>query len=270
MALFGSQRRLANALRSKVRLILPADPGPEQLLAAVQLYDPGARPDGGKISVESGSVLLTAPTEIDADTARRAQLPPGLSVVYFVDVPEWRGSPTQVSMARDAKRSALDSAVRLIGGLAARLGGVAVPASDETAKPLHADVYTTRAVAAADVAALLSGVAPGLAQAGPSAPGDGVTLRGAGAPFEVECWPPGNALMTMEPPLALGTAGGGLKLARIIVRAAQPAASADPGVARLVGQAALIIAQATGGVCTDVFGFRVTSPEDLVIPRSSQ
>ncbi len=90
MALFGSQRRLENALRSKVRLIVPADPGREQLLAAVQLYDPRARRDGDKIGVESGSVLLTAPTEIDAETARRAGLPPGMSAVYFADVPEWR------------------------------------------------------------------------------------------------------------------------------------------------------------------------------------
>jgi hypothetical protein len=120
MALFGSQRRLANALRSKVRLIVPAEPGPEQLLAAVQLYHPRARGDGGKISIESGSVLLTAATEIDVETARRAGLPPGMSAVYFVDVPEWRGSPSQVSMAREAKRHAMDSALRLIGGPAGR------------------------------------------------------------------------------------------------------------------------------------------------------
>jgi hypothetical protein len=266
MALFGAQRRLANALHSKVRLIVPADPGPERLLAAVQLYDPGARRDGDRISVASGSVLLTAPTEIDAETGRRAPLPAGLSVVYFVDVPEWRGSPAQVTLARDAKRQAMDSAVRLIGGLAARLGGIAVPAADETAKPLHADVYTTRQVPAADLAGLLSRQAPGLAPVqAPSSSDGAVTLRGGNAPFEVESWPADNPLMTMDPPIALGTMAGGLKLCRITVRAAQPAEGADPGIARLVGEAGLAVAEATGGMCVDLFGFRVTSPEDLVI-----
>ncbi len=266
MALFGSQRRLANALENKVRLIVPADPGPEQLLAAVQLYDPGARRDGDRVSVASGSVLLTAPTEIDAETARRAQLPPGLSVVYFVDVPEWRGSPAQVTMAREAKRQATGSALRLIGGLAARLGGIAVPAADETTKPLRADVYTTRQVTADDVAGLLSQQAPGLVPAPSSATADGVvTLHGDGAPFEVECWPAHNALMTMDPPAALGTMAGGLKLSRIIVRTAQQADSAEPSVARAVGAAGLAIAAGTGGVCVDIFGFRVVSPDDLVI-----
>ncbi len=159
-------------------------------------------------------------------------------------------------MAREAKRHAAGSALRLIAGLAARLGGIAVPASEEAAKPLHADVYTARQVAPADVAGLLSGLA---------SPDGAVTLRGGGAPFEVGCWPAGNALMTMDPPLAVGTAGGGLNLSRVIVRAAQPARGADPGVARLVGEAGLAIAGGTGGVCVDLFGFRVVSPDDLVI-----
>jgi hypothetical protein len=267
MALFGAQRRLAHALEDKVRLVVPADPGSEQLLAAVQLYDPGARRDGSKISVDSGSVLLTAPTEIDPDTARRAQLPPGLSVVYFVDVPEWRGSPTQVSQAREAKRNATASALRLIGGLAARLGGIAVPAAPETTKPLHADVYTTRQVTADEVASLAAAQAPGLAPVPTPESADGVvTLRAGSAPFEVECWPAGNALMTMDPPAALGSTGGGLRLARIIIRAPQQADSADPGLARTVGEAGLAIAAGAGGVCVDLFGFRVVRPEDLVIP----
>lgn len=266
MALFGSQRRLAHALEDKVRLVVPADPGPEQLLAAVRLFDPGARRDGSKISVASGTVLLTAPTEIDQETARRAQLPPGLSVVYFVDVPEWRGSPGQVTMAREAKRQAMGTAVRLIGGLAARLGGIAVPAADEAAEPLHADVYTTRQVTADEVAGLLAQQAPGLAPVQTPASSDGaVTLRDDRAPFEIECWPPHNAVMTMDPPAALGTMGGGQRLSLIIVRAAQPADSAEPQLARAVGGAGLVIAAGAGGVCVDLFGFRVVRPDDLVI-----
>ena len=47
--------------------------------------------------------------------------------------------------------------------------------------------------------------------------------------------------------------------------AEQAAQGADPAVARAVATMGLGIATETGGVCVDIFGFRVRSPADLVI-----
>ena len=51
----------------------------------------------------------------------------------------------------------------------------------------------------------------------------------------------------------------------IVVQAEQPAGGADPAVARAVGAMGLGLAAQTGGVCLDIFGFKVRDPSDLVI-----
>ena len=47
--------------------------------------------------------------------------------------------------------------------------------------------------------------------------------------------------------------------------AGQAAGGADPEVAREVGAMGLGLAAETGGVCVDIFGFRVRDPADLII-----
>ena len=45
------RKRLVDALRSKMRLLLPEDPGRERMVELVRLFDPDARPAGaGRIS----------------------------------------------------------------------------------------------------------------------------------------------------------------------------------------------------------------------------
>jgi hypothetical protein len=51
----------------------------------------------------------------------------------------------------------------------------------------------------------------------------------------------------------------------ITVDAGQPAEGADPETARAVGAMGLGLAAETGGVCVDIFGFRVRDPADLII-----
>jgi hypothetical protein len=51
----------------------------------------------------------------------------------------------------------------------------------------------------------------------------------------------------------------------ITVDAGQAAEGADPETARAVGAMGLGLAAETGGVCVDIFGFRVRDPADLII-----
>ena len=48
------------------------------------------------------------------------------------------------------------------------------------------------------------------------------------------------------------------------MEAGQTAAGGDPAVARAVGAMGLGLGAQTGGVCVDVFGFKVSDPSDLV------
>jgi hypothetical protein len=50
-----------------------------------------------------------------------------------------------------------------------------------------------------------------------------------------------------------------------LTKAIRPAGTADPAVARAVGAMGLGLAAQTGGVCVDIFGFKVRDPSDLVI-----
>ncbi len=51
----------------------------------------------------------------------------------------------------------------------------------------------------------------------------------------------------------------------ITVDAGQAAGGADPAAARAVAAMGLGLAAETGGVCVDIFGFRVRDPADLII-----
>jgi hypothetical protein len=90
MALWAGRqsRRLVHALRSKLWLLVPEDPGRERSVELGQLFDPSAGPAGaGRISVDAQRrIYLTRPTAVDPDTAAEAQAPVGLPVAYFVQV----------------------------------------------------------------------------------------------------------------------------------------------------------------------------------------
>ena len=53
-------------------------------------------------------------------------------------------------------------------------------------------------------------------------------------------------------------------LSATLLQLSTPGNQTDPSTARLLGECALEVAAATGGVCSDQLGFRVTRPDDLV------
>ena len=65
--------------------------------------------------------------------------------------------------------------------------------------------------------------------------------------------------------LAVRAHGFVVGLTEARVDAGQAAQGADPEVARAVGAMGLGLAAETGGVCVDIFGFRVRDPADLII-----
>ena len=116
--------RLVDALRSKMRLLLPEDPGRERMVELVQLFDPDARPaSAGRICVDvQRRIYLPRPTAIDPGTAAEAQAPPGFPVAYFVQL-RGRSAPLDMSGAQRESRELHQTAVLLVNGLAIRLGG---------------------------------------------------------------------------------------------------------------------------------------------------
>jgi hypothetical protein len=267
MQLFMPRRSLVRGLGRGMRVLLPLDPGQERMIELMRLFNPAARPaSAGRISADGRHITLTRPQRIDAETASRAQTPPGLSTVYFVQIVVASPKLTPSAVAEGLKELK-QTATLLIGGLAARLGGKAFPESARLREPLHADVYSPRAVTTAELSALLEPYAPGLAPADGPWTADGVTtLHSDRGQLDVEYWPPSVPLMTMDPPAALG----GLRDQRqqlnvTVIRSAHTAAGADPGTARAVAGAGLAVAAASRGSCVDIFGFRFEHPDDLII-----
>jgi len=288
MGLFRSRRaRLQRALTRDMRLLLPAAPGTDQMLAAARLFNPAAtRIDGDRIAADAQQrVILGAGFEIDQDLRRAAQLPPDITVGYFVHIappvplparPNEALTDKYQAMKRDVVATTRAQAKCLINGLATRFAGTAYPVPEQADQPLHADVYTAREPDAEELAALVARHVPGLVPVQTEWSGRGVvTLRGEGSRFDVEYWPP----PVVQVPLTDDATDGsdpftvvtdvikpsGRGLHALIVRAAQPARGAGPDLARALGQVALGLAADTDGVCMDLFGFRVLRPDDLVI-----
>lgn len=298
MPLFqGRRSRLVDSLTKSIRLLLPADPGPERMLETVRLYSPAARrATGGIILVDGGHFALSAATRLEPGVVSEAGLPPDITVAFF---PSWtiarHAGETHKDLDRRKRRYQAQSAC-LLGGLAARFGGVWSPRPPDIGRPLHADVYLPPSVTAADVPDLIGAAVPELAGAkarglddrqmismiaarerGDATQGTtnfGVTGFAAdGVPYEVEFWPAEMAMLSV-----LQDRDGGRLMAALgelrefrmpgtsmlVVRAAQPAAGADPAVARAVGTAALRLAAQSGGMCLDIFGFAVRGPDDLI------
>jgi len=271
MGLWAGRRRqgLVHDLRSHMRLLLPEDPGRERMVELVRLFDPAARPAGaGRICVDAERrIYLTRPSMVDPGIAAEAQAPPGLPVAYFVQV-QGRSAPLDLSGLQREKRELQETAILLLNGLAIRLGGFAWPPPKVASEPLQVTVYMPGPYAAAEIFSLAAGYIPGLF------PEENVTLgsagasawRTAGGEFRMEFWPRKAALVTIDPPVSLGDwqfHPENLSLA--VLRLASPASQADPVTARTVGQTALAVAAATGGVCVDPLKFRVRQPDDLVM-----
>jgi hypothetical protein len=290
------QAKLLDNLTKGMRLLLPADPGRDQMLGVLRQYHPLARRAAGSSFHADGSHLyLNGPVAIAPELAAQAQLPPGITAAYF---PSWvaatnPGGPSR----REVNQKYREKATYLIGGLAARFGGLCVPRPEDVARPLHADIYVHGLLDHGELPALVSRHTPGqlpmrlqplsspqmaaaVSRYLPDAeelrqwPDQGVVgVSGDGAPWQVECWPPDAAAVPMTAEAAKGSnlvavlakALKGKEWSLLVLRTGTPAGEAEPALARALGTAALGIADEIGGVCVDLFGFRVRDPADLVI-----
>src|ERR1035438_46005 len=170
MQLFMPRRSLVRDLGRGRCVLLPSDPGQERMIELMRLFNPAARPaSAGRISADGRHISLTRPLRIDAETASRAQTPPGLSTVYFVQITVASPRLTPSAVAQGLKELR-ETATLLIGGAAGpRRAGRPSPEPPGPREPLHADVYSPRAVTTGELSALLEPYAPGLASAeGPS------------------------------------------------------------------------------------------------------
>lgn len=271
MALFAARdrRNLVRALSRDVRLLLPADPGREQLLEYVHLFDPRARPaSSGSINVDNmREIYLTRGSAIDPDVAAEASVPDGMTVAFFVTSTA-RAQPFDWSDVQRKTKEQYDASVRLVNGLAVRLGGVAWPVAPVLGEPLEARVYTAREPTADQVYEVVAKYAPGLASyEDPSLGSINVsTWRTPDGQFEAEHWPRGSvSLLFPHSPRSVGDLFFHTnELTAAQLQLSTPGNRTDPGTARLLGECALEVAEVMGGVCVDQLGFRVQRPEDLV------
>ena len=109
MALFAGRERsnLVRALSRDVRLLLPSDPGREQLLEYVRLFDPRAQPaSAGSINVDDRrEVYVTRGSVIEPDVASEASVPAGMGLAFFISKPRARSRSTGLTSSKRIKTS---------------------------------------------------------------------------------------------------------------------------------------------------------------------
>jgi hypothetical protein len=273
MALFRSHEdKVIWSLTKAIRLLLPADPGFDRMLDACRQYQPAARPsrmNHNWICADGQHLRVHEASPVQPESAVKAGLPGDISCVCYVD---WDGAELGLS-TQQRKRLAEDyrnKSSYVLGGLAARFGGLWAPHPAEVTQPLRAYVYTVREIDAADLLSMASQYAPALALGDPRSD-KAIVLRGD-VPSRVQYWPPYSAVVPKSAlvagpgaPEVLDPSWADDDTGVIVVYADQAAAGADPAVAHAVGAMALGLAASSGGVCVDIFGFKVRDPSDLVI-----
>jgi len=273
MALFRSHDdKVLWSLTKAIRLLLPADPGFDRMLDACRQYRPTARPsrlNHNWICADGQHFRLHDAGPVSPESAVKAGLPGDITRVCYVD---WDGAEVGLNTQQ---RKQLGEQYRqlsgyVLGGLAARFGGLWAPHPAEVTQPLRAYVYTVREIDAADLLTMASPYAPGLALGEPRSD-KAIVLRGD-VPSRVQYWPPYSAVVPKSAlvvgpgaPAVLDPSWADDDTGVIVVQAEQTAVGADPAVARAVGAMALGLAASSGGVCVDPFGFKVRDPSDLVI-----
>ena len=141
MGLF--DRRTADKLSSRTKLLLAADPG-SALLEAARQYDPAVREWHGRLVFRNG-VLLFGPVEITPKLEQQAGLPAGTAVAWYT------GSALQPTKEERSHDSKVDDGDNLVRGLAERLGGTAQYAGPDPTPALLASVYSQQALAVPQV-----------------------------------------------------------------------------------------------------------------------
>jgi hypothetical protein len=227
---------------------------------AVLGYDPAVRVRGDRFVFGNG-VLLHGPVEVTAELAGKAGLPGGMTAAYY----------TAIAVQGKAERRPDDDkgadAERLVRGLAARLGGTVHDRRPPMDLELRVSVWSGQPLPADQVTGVLQPFCAGtLVTREAKLEGAYAIVSGPGAPFFTMYWPPWVASMKLEPP---PPALGELRRqnpCRWELCTSLPVQSAGRDACQHVAQAALALARRTAGLCTDVYGFPVSRPEDL-LPR---
>lgn len=271
MALFAGRERtnLVRALGRDVRLLLPSDPGRERLLEYVRLFDPRARAVAAdRINVDDmREVYITRGLAIEPEVAAEAGVPAGLKVAFFLSNTA-RAQPFNWSEVQQKNKDQYDASVRLMNGLAVRLGGVAWPEAPVLKERLEARVYTSHAISAGQVYEVMARYVQGLEPyRDPSFESVGVSSWQAGdGQFTAWHFPPGTvSLLRPHSPRSVGDLYFHTnELTAVQLQLSTSADGTDPGSARRLGECALDVANASGGSCVDQLGFLVRRPDELV------
>jgi hypothetical protein len=262
MALLRTRKQLVKDLRIGIRLLLPEDPGRDQIVEVARLFNPHARVALGRIEVDpQREIHIVGPDPIDASIAAEAQTPPGMTVAYFA---QYTAGDLSERRFPGAKRKRGYQAMMLMYGMAVRLGGRAWPEPDEVREPLCVHVFTPQTIQPQSLDELLARSPAGLLPI--ADPWDSIgarSWRSGNSHFEAKFRPPG--VQTTDPPPSLGELSfHSAELSALTVRVCQPAYSVDYATAYAAGETALAAASAVSGIATDLFGFRLLQPDDMV------
>lgn len=250
----GKLDRSASKLSGKTTLLLTADPG-GTLLDAARQYDPEVRPWRGRLVFRNG-VLLFGPMTVTPQLEQQAGLPAGMAVAYYADAALQRHRER-----RSAEAKQFDGD-RLVRGLADRLGGTVEYAGAPPDLALVTSVYSEQAVAPDQVIEVLRPYGGDFKVEDQTA--DTYSLSGSGTYFLVAYWSPRLYQVPDAPP-----AVGAIRSRPLHHWDLHPGAGRKHiayELARRVGEAALALANRSGGVALDELGFPFNSADDL-LPR---
>jgi hypothetical protein len=245
--------RTASRMSGSTTLLLPADPG-DALLDAARLYDPDVRHWHDRLVFHNG-VLLFGPVTVTPRIEQQAGLPAGTAVAWYARA----AMPT----SRDSRRAdaKLADGDRLARGLAVRLGCATRPGSLQPQLQLMASVYSEQALEPAQVVDVLRPFGGDLRIENQEK--DTYNVSGKDIHFFTTYWSPQRFLAMFEP-AALGKLRSGRPHHWDLVTGVKASHAARELCLR-VGEAALALASQVDGLVTDVLGFRVSKPEDMLL-----
>jgi hypothetical protein len=257
MPLFDNKK--ARRLRDRPSVLFPADPA-GALVDLLRRYDPAMSSSPDRLALSNG-VRLYGPIEVTPDLERKAGLPPGMTTAYYTVVAygaEAKGRPEK-AMWQDAER--------LVRGLGARLGATVHDKQPPAEQKLEVTVFSGRQLPAEQVIGVLQPfVDTGklYVDSSPDEPDRYNITTEQRPPFFVMYWAPSLALSTLkQPPLALAgrfdsapCSWGLYGFDRV--------EDTPRDVVLKVGEAALALARAAGGIVIDGYGFPVDRPEELL------
>jgi hypothetical protein len=245
--------RSGSKLSTRPSLLLTADPG-DALLDAARRYDPEVHPWHGRLVFANG-VLLFGPIEVTPKMQQEATLPAGASVAYYTGVASQRTSERRAESAKQ------DDAEKLLHGLAVRLGGTTHLVDSQSKLALLASVYSEQAPPPDQVVEALRpyGGEPRVEDQKQ----DTYSISGKGTFFYTAYWSP-RLFVNREEPAALGKLRSG-KLHHWDLNTGVAAQKAARELCLKVGEAALALADRSGGMAIDMRGFRIEAPEDMLL-----